>query len=1035
MIETRERFNPFPGLRAFEADEDHLFFGRDGQIDEMLSRLGRNRFLAVVGTSGSGKSSLVRSGLIPSLYSGYMTKAGSSWRVAVFRPGYDPIGSLAAALNTPEVLGVEAEAEDAAMQQALLETTLYRSARGLVDCVRQAHLPEHETVLVVADQFEELFRFKHNRKIKDSRDSAMAFVKLLLEAAQQDEVPLYVVLTMRSDFIGNCTEFPGLAEAANDGQFLVPRMTRNERRSAIVGPVAVGGAEMTPRLVLRLLNDVGDDPDQLPTLQHALMRTWDYWEAHHEDGEPIDLRHYESIGTLKEALSLHAEEAYGELTGERGRKICERLFKALTDMGSDSRGVRRPIRLADACELTGASEDEVIAVVERFRLPGRSFLTPAAGIPLDGDSILDISHESLMRIWSRLIQWVEDEARSAQIYLRLSKSAARYQAGSAGLWRDPELQLALNWRQETSPTAVWSQRYDPAFERAMLFLEHSEKERQLEIAEKERQRRRQLQWARALAAVFSIGAVITLLFLVYALVKKTEAEAQRKKAEEYAADAVSQKKIAEQQSRAAVIARNREEDLRRQEEEQRKIAVEERRNAKEQERAALDQKAAAEQAKATAEQARLEEAEARAEAEEQRAEAVDQKRLADVARVDAVKSEAEAQRLRMISLARELAIRSARLQDEHELAALLATQAYQLNRRSEGRSHDPAIYHALHVSLKRLSPDFAPVLRHHRDAVRAVALGPDGYTLASGSDDGTVVLFDLRDPKGAPSVLGDLGNGVRSVAWDPAGERLAAGSFDGSVRLWDRPRSASSSRVLDGHDGSVNALAWQPGGTLLVSGGSDGRVELRNLEDSSTRSVPVPGDSRRVMSVAFGSDGRTLAAAAGSVFVWDVRGFSSEAPQVLDGDRDVQAVAFSGNGRLLAGGTKTGVILLWDLQNLSASPVELPGHASGVNALSFSADRALLASASLDRAVLLWDLDQRTAPIVLEDPTDWVWTVALSADGERVVAGGADRTIQAWNTRTEPLAEEICNRVSRNLTPDEWQEYLSNLPYQETCPR
>ena len=135
---------------------------------------------------------------------------------------------------------------------------------GLVECIRQARVPAHENILIIADQFEELFRFKNSRQLRESHDDAIAFVKLLLNAVSQQQYPIYVVITMRSDFIGNCTEFEGLTEAINDGQYLVPRMDREERRSAITGPVAVGGAEISPRLVLRLLNDVGDDPDQLP---------------------------------------------------------------------------------------------------------------------------------------------------------------------------------------------------------------------------------------------------------------------------------------------------------------------------------------------------------------------------------------------------------------------------------------------------------------------------------------------------------------------------------------------------------------------------------------------------------------------------------------------------------------------------------------------------------------------------------------------------------------------------------------------------
>ena len=453
MLDTSDYSNPFPGLRSFEPDEDHLFFGRESRIDEILTRLRRSRFLSVVGTSGSGKSSLIRSGLIPSLYSGMMATAGSSWKIAIFRPGEDPIGNLAAALDSPDVIGPADESNETT--KALLEVTLRRSRMGLVECIRQARIPNHENVLVIVDQFEELFRFKNSRQLRESHDDAIAFVKLLLTAVSQQELPIYVVITMRSDFIGNCTEFDGLTEAINDGQYLVPRMDREERRSAITGPVAVGGAEISPRLVLRLLNDVGDDPDQLPILQHAMMRTWEHWQSNHAEGEPIDLNHYEAIGTMTEALSRHAEETYLELETPERKLIAERMFKALTDRGSDARGVRSPRRLEEICALTGASEADVISVIEVFRRPGRSFLMPPAVIELHGSSVIDISHESLMRIWTRLIQWVDEEARSAQMYLRISRAALQHQEGQAGLLRDPELQLAIELAAGSASRA-WS---------------------------------------------------------------------------------------------------------------------------------------------------------------------------------------------------------------------------------------------------------------------------------------------------------------------------------------------------------------------------------------------------------------------------------------------------------------------------------------------------------------------------------------------------------------------------------------------------
>ena len=195
-----------------------------------------------------------------------MTAAGSHWEVVVMRPGGDPLTNLAAALVEADLYDPD---EDGIVDQ--VRTTLDRSAPGLSEAVRQSDVEKGTNVLVVVDQFEEIFRFREQGG--QSHQEALAFVKLLLEASQQQNTPAYIVLTMRSDYLGDCAQFRGLAQAVNEGEFLIPRLTRNQRRSAISGPVQVGGAEISKRLLTKLLNDVGDDPDQLPVLQHALMRT------------------------------------------------------------------------------------------------------------------------------------------------------------------------------------------------------------------------------------------------------------------------------------------------------------------------------------------------------------------------------------------------------------------------------------------------------------------------------------------------------------------------------------------------------------------------------------------------------------------------------------------------------------------------------------------------------------------------------------------------------------------------------------------
>ena len=489
-------FNPFPGLRPFDMDEEYLFFGREDQRKELVSLLREQRFVAVLGASGSGKSSLVRAGLLPALYGGVMTRAGSNWHIAVMRPGGHAITNLAEALFDTDLLDNEV-CED--LTELDIEATLIRSSLGLIESARQLGLQKNENLLVVVDQFEELFRFNSSQSDRGSRDEAAAFVKMLVEAANQEDLSIYVVLTMRSDFFGDCSQFEELAEAVNKGEYLVPRLNRENKKTAIEGPVRVGGGEISPRLVQRLLNDLGDDPDQLPIMQHALMRTWDCWLADHGEDEPLDLRHYESTGGMDEALSRHADEVHAEASGVEEQRLTRQLFQALTEKGADNRGIRRPTPLQELCDITGAEQEKVVAVIDRFRKPGRTFLMPPIDRELEGGTIIDISHESLMRVWVSLGRWVDDEAQSARIYRRLAETAQLHADGSAGLYHDPDLQIALSWRENEHPTEAWGSRYHPEYGQAIGFLEQSHEVKLEEQRAEEAARERELEQAKRLA--------------------------------------------------------------------------------------------------------------------------------------------------------------------------------------------------------------------------------------------------------------------------------------------------------------------------------------------------------------------------------------------------------------------------------------------------------------------------------------------------------------------------------------------------------
>jgi tetratricopeptide (TPR) repeat protein len=485
--------NPFPGLRPFRSDEHHLFFGREEQTAALLQLLRTNRFLAVVGTSGSGKSSLVRAGMIAELHGGTMTQAGSTWEVMILRPGGSPIENLARAFVDAQLY----DPEDPSTLPRLL-ATLNRSRFGLVEAMKQSELFGPGTnLLVVVDQFEELFRFRQQGV--DSEETAAAFVNLLLTASEQTECPIYVAITMRSDYLGDCSEIPGLAEAVNEGEYLIPRLQRDQKRDAIEKPIGVGGAKIAPMLVQRLLNEVGDDPDQLPVLQHALMRMWDAWSAANDPNRPIDFADFEATGGLAAALSNHADEIFDALPDDGHRSACAKIFKTLTEKGDDNRGIRRPTRLARLQAIADADRDTVTTVLDAYRGAGVTFLMPGTEVELGDRTVLDLSHESLMRGWQRLRMWVEDEAQSARIFRRLLDTARLWGDGKAGLFRDPDLQIALCWREQEAPNAEWAEQYGGDFETAIGFLKTSNAEMEAERQAREAARQRELEQARQLA--------------------------------------------------------------------------------------------------------------------------------------------------------------------------------------------------------------------------------------------------------------------------------------------------------------------------------------------------------------------------------------------------------------------------------------------------------------------------------------------------------------------------------------------------------
>jgi len=516
---------PFLGLRPFDYADREFFFGRQEQIYALYRLIDRSRFVAVVGSSGSGKSSLVRAGLLALLDEESAEEGCRNWTRRVMRPGTSPIATLAKELATLT------DDEDSAIAEARgerLDFDLRRSSFGLAEAL--AKIPELEStaLLLVVDQFEELFRYAspdastaNEGEPALSRDEAAHFVQLLLEGARASTREIHIVITMRSDFIGDCARFHGLPEAVSGAQFLVPALTRDQLEEAITQPLAKLGASIEPALVERLLNDCSEDRDQLPVLQHCLLRLWESsgGELDHagpsaeeeakSDARQLTMVDYVKIGELRGALSQHAEKILAGLPGYE--LAVEQIFRALSEMDREGRAVRRALPFSQLLAETGVRESDLRTVLDRFRRDDCSFLTtsPPDAATINPETLIDVGHEALLWRWERMSGgasapgsakgqasqgWLADEHDDGLIYRGLLTLLDQSGKGTPTL---PLRQVEKRWRWWTSRprTAAWAARYGGKFTEVEKLFAASR--RALDAERRRVERERKIVWASA----------------------------------------------------------------------------------------------------------------------------------------------------------------------------------------------------------------------------------------------------------------------------------------------------------------------------------------------------------------------------------------------------------------------------------------------------------------------------------------------------------------------------------------------------------
>jgi WD40 repeat protein len=1017
----QEYFNPFPGLRSFEEDEEYLFFGREKQIDELVRKLGKTKFLAVVGASGSGKSSLVKSGLLPSLHSGFMEGVGSGWRICTFRPGNDPIGNLSLALSSPEIIG---DNENSHSSAAIFESILRRNDKGVSEGLKQLSENHTQNILIVVDQFEELFRFSKYEKAehKGTRDS-VTFINLLIAASKSTIIPIYVVFTMRSDFLGDCTEFRGLPEAINEGQYLIPRMTREERKAAILGPITVGGANISQSLLARLLNDVGDNPDQLPILQHALMRTWEYWCNNSKSDDVIDLWHYEAIGTMSKALSLHAEEAFFEIKDEKGQEICKKIFQSLTDKIDGGRGTRRPSQVKEICELAEINISEVASVIDVFRISGRSFLMPPIEIELSENTVIDISHESLMRVWERLISWVNEEIESAEIYTRLAQSAALYQEGKTGVWRDPELQMAMNWKVNQNPNKIWAKRYDSSFDRVINFLEYSQSEKNREIQGTEKKRKAAILRLRIFISIITVAFCLAVYFGISSYQNEKKAKISETKA-------LIKKREADRSNRLAIIERDnadREQIKASQEKDKAEISSLYANEQKKIAEAALIQ---VKTSLLTAENATQRAKDSALVATIQRKDAVNSANVAKVETQKAVSSKREVDRLRLLAETKNMAIKSSQLASDPNkdtLSLQLAFLSYAINRRLGGPMQNRVIYDAL---KNQLTSYYTKIIRSRKDIKlpgsydeRDLVFRSNNQFITAG-DEGVLKIWEISgNPIEIKAISSSKKNSENysNIAISFDNKLVIAGSTIGTIFLWDPAKANSILMPIFKSDGKCMGIYFIPSkedySLVCVFEKSAHLISLdkSNFKLIKEQKLYTPENSFINTSTCFTKDGTTFVfISEGKTlkkFTIGNNGNYLSPIKIVDFSENISALSVCKDGRFICIGGSYGAVKVYRLFGTSyIFNTQVSGNVSAITGLNFSSNDSLIVTGSLDhsmRVKRLFKKDDDEEDLVFKEKDVWIRNLCLSPDNKYVVSVGQSGLIQVWPVTLEYALNEI----------------------------
>ena len=956
---------PYRGLSAFGEEDAQWFKGRETFTDQLVGAVKRKPLVAVIGASGSGKSSVVLAGLIPQL------RSRGTAQVVSFRPGKDPFEALATALAP---LWHQRE-NNSSLAELELAQALRQNAHSLYE-LRESIAQENpgKGLVLVADQFEELCTLC-------SEEDCYPFLDRLLNAVNR--APAFtLVLTLRADFFGRALSYPPLAKALQEypPELLIP-MNHSELSRAIALPAAAMNVELEEGLTKRLIDDVGSQPGRLPLLEFALTQLW----SKQRNGQ-LTHQAYEEIGGVEEALALHAEGVYAQLS-EADRKRAQRVFIQLVCPGIGTEDTRR---LATREEIKKENWDLVTGLASsRLVVTNRNSST--------GVETVEIVHEALMRSWGRLAQWIQmgGEFRRWQEQLR----AAMHQ------WEDTKQdEGALLGGVPLAEAQEWLKKHLEELsdsERKFIQLSLEQRERQIK---KEKCR---VVVLRSLLCLVSGALVVAVGGGVIAFNQSQEAKHQTaiKKATlvrswlpskplEGLVQAIEA--TGSSQSFWAQVPKQVESSLLEAIQVAREGTIE--RNILRGHEGLVSSVVFSPDSKYIA------------------SGSYDNKvRLWDL----------EGNPIGQPFQGHEDAVNSVVFSPDGKYIASAGldqtVRLWDLEGNPIGKpfqGHEDVVYSVSfspdgkyiasggfdnNVRLWDLEGNpIGKPFQGHEDVVLSVVFSPDGKYIASSSDDNTVRLWDLEgNPIGKP--FRGHQNWVNSVTFSPDGKYIASGSYDNTVRLWDLEGN-SIGQPFRGHEDVVYSVSFSPDGKYITSGSFDNTVRLWNLQGNPI-GKPFRGHKGTVNSVTFSPDGKYIASGSGdkTVRLWDRQGRSNELI-FLGHDGVVRSVAFSPDGKYIVSGGKDNTLQLW---NREGRPIGKPfrGHKGTVNSVAFSPDGKYITSGSDDKTVRLWDLEGNS----IGEPFQGHWTavlaVAFSPDGKYIASGAGDNTVRLWDRQGNPIGE------------------------------